>query len=206
MTNGIGSRQKQILQLLLETRTGLGIDDLAGYLEISRNAVKQHLVVLENERLIKKDALKSTGGRPSQCYVLTEQGINFFPKQYAWFCSLLLAEMKAEMKSEGLEQFLGRMGGKLANTLKPKFSDKTPEEKIDILVDIMRSLGYQATFDAGSPDPVIKATHCVYHDLAQQFPELCEFDRVLIATLLDKSTEQSTCMARQDCSCQFRVK
>ena len=206
MTKGIGSRQDQILQLLLDTRSGMGIDEIARHLGISRNAVKQHLIVLENEQLIKKDALKSTRGRPSQNYVLTELGINYFPKQYAWFCNLLLAELKDELKEEAFKQFLWRLGVKLATTLMPKFSHKTQKERINTLVEVMQTLGYQAAPDADSTEAVIKASNCVYHDLAQQYPELCEFDRALISTLLDKPIEQTACMARQDCSCKFRVK
>ena len=206
MNKGIGSRQDQILQLLLATRSGMGIDEIARQLGISRNAVKQHLVVLENEQLIKKDALKSTRGRPSQSYVLTEHGINYFPKQYAWFCNLLLSELKTEMKEEAFKQFLWRMGVKLATTLLPKFSNKTPEERINALVEVMQTLGYQAKSDAESTETVIKASNCVYHDLAQQYPELCEFDRALISTLLDNPIEQTACMALQDCACKFRIK
>lgn len=206
MTKGIGSRQDQILQLLLDTRSSMGIDEIARHLGISRNTVKQHLVVLENEQLIKKDALKSTRGRPSQSYALTERGINHFPKQYAWFCNLLLTELKTEMKEEAFKQFMWRLGVKLAKTLKPKFNNKTPEERIDILVDIMRTLGYQASQDAQSVEPVIQASNCVYHDLVQQCPELCQFDRALISTLLDKPIEQTACMARQNCSCKFLIK
>ena len=206
MSKAIGSRQDQILQLLLDAKTGMSIEDIAGQLGISRNAVKQHIVNLENEQLVKKDTLKSTRGRPSQNYALTELGINYFPKQYAWFCNLLLTELKAEMKEEAFKEFMGRLGTKLAATLMPQFIDKTPPERIKRLIEVMQTLGYHAILNTDSPDPIIKASNCVYHDLAQQNPELCEFDRALISALLDKPIEQTACMAQKDCSCKFLIK
>ena len=103
-----GSRQQQILTLLLNTPDGLSIDEMAFKLNISRNAVKQHLVILEKQQLVREAALTSTGGRPARSYTLTEKGINSFPKQYAWFCNLLLNDLAAEMSSEALDVEYGR--------------------------------------------------------------------------------------------------
>lgn len=206
MTHRTGSRQDQILQLLLDARSGMSIDELASRLEISRNAVKQHLVVLEKDLLIKKDALNSTGGRPSQNYVLTENGINHFPKQYSWFCNLMLAEIKEEKGEEAFKQFMWRLGAKLAQSLLPQFNNKPTDEKLRLLIATMQQLGYRSSQEQTGLSPQIKATNCVYHDLAQQYPELCEFDRALISILLDKPVEQTECMAQKGCACKFLIK
>lgn len=206
MTLRTGSRQDQILQLLLDNRSGMSIDEIATQLEISRNAVKQHLVVLEKDQLVKKDALNSTGGRPSQNYVLTETGINHFPKQYSWFCNLMLAEIKENMEEEAFKQFMWRLGVKLAKSLLPQFKDKPDDEKLRLLVATMQQLGYRSQQEQTGSCHQIKASNCVYHDLAQQYPELCEFDRALISTLLDKPVEQTECMAQKGYACRFILK
>lgn len=206
MTDGTSSRQDQILKLLLGLRQGMSLDEIAAALNISRNAVKQHVVGLENSDLIKKDTFKITGGRPSRNYVLTEKGINRFPKQYAWFCNLMLAELKEEMGEAAFRRYMSRLGAKFAQTLMPQFSDKEPAERIAALVEAMQTLGYHAKEDRSNPTPVIYAFNCVYHDLARQYPELCEFDRSLMSALLDRSIEQTQCMACNDCSCQFLIK
>lgn len=205
MVNLTGSRQEQILKLLLSSSAGMSIDELAAQLEISRNAVKQHLTGLEKDQLVREATLNSTGGRPSRNYTLTEQGRNRLPKQYPWFCNLLLGELKAELGETALRQMLWRMGVNLAQSLAPQFAGKNPEQKQSALVELMQSLGYHAEMDAEQTQPTIKAVNCVYHDLAQQFPELCEFDRALMSTLLDKPIEQTACMALQDCACKFKI-
>ena len=52
MLEMLGSRQKDLLVLLLKHKVGLTADDIAEQLGISRNAVRQHLAALENERLL----------------------------------------------------------------------------------------------------------------------------------------------------------
>lgn len=206
MSKGVGTRRDQLLTLLLESKEGLGIDEIAARLDISRNAVQQHLSGLEQEGLIKKDVFKSTGGRPSRNYVLTEPGINYFPKQYAWFGKLILTELRSEMSNEAFKQFMWRLGVKLAKSLLSQFSGKTNEDKIAALIETMQELGYHASLDTETGRTIIKASNCVYHDLVQQFPALCDFDQALISTLLERPIEQTACMARNDCSCKFRIK
>jgi len=205
MNTHTGSRQEQILTLLLNASNGLSIDDMAAKLDISRNAVKQHLVVLEKQQLVKEGILTSTGGRPARCYALTEQGVNHFPKQYAWFCNLLLNDLAAEMTPESLEKMMWNMGVKLANSLAPQFDHKNTQQKLEALVELMQSLGYHAELEQQEGGQSIKAVNCVYHDLAQQHPALCHFDQALITTLLEKPVEQISCMAKKDCACRFNI-
>lgn len=205
MITQTGSRQDQILTLLLNARAGMSIDEIAAQLDISRNAVKQHLVGLEKQLLVQEAALNSTGGRPARSYSLTEKGLNHFPKQYAWFCNLLLSELASELSTEQLQQKMWQMGVKLANSLLPQFSQKPVQQKLVSLVELMQSLGYHAELEQQQDQFSIKALNCVYHDLAQQHPELCYFDQALITTLLEQPIQQTQCMAKQDCACRFKV-
>jgi len=205
MQNQPGSRQEQILALLLGTKTGLSIDAIAEKIRISRNAVKQHLTVLEKDLLIQAGQLNLTKGRPSRSYILTDLGVNKFTKQYSWFCNLLISELKEEMGSEALALFMGRLGSKIAGSLAAQFKDQNAEEKVQTLRTILQNLGYQATVQLHEGAMTISAVNCVFHDLAQEYAELCEFDRSLIRTLLDNPVEQIECMAKQGCACRFKT-
>jgi predicted ArsR family transcriptional regulator len=205
MQNQTGTRQEQILAILLATKTGLSIDAIAEKLNISRNAVKQHMAALETKQLIKAGKFNLTKGRPSRSYVLTEQGINHFTKQYSWFCNLLITELKEEMGSEALVALLQRLGAKIANSLVPQFTNQTAAEKTHTLSIILQNLGYQAEVSEQEGEMTISAINCVFHDLAQEHGELCEFDRALIRTLLDNPVEQTECMAKQGCACRFKT-
>lgn len=207
MNTHTGSRQEQILALLLNSAAGMSIDEMAAKLQISRNAVKQHLLGLEKQQLIKEAALNSTGGRPARNYSLTGQGVNSFPKQYSWFCNLLLDGLVAELGTEALDKMMWNMGVKLAESLAPQFSQQSVEEKLLGLVALMQSLGYHAELEREDGRPVsIKAVNCVYHDLAQQHLSLCQFDQALIATVLGQPVEQAACMAKKDCVCRFSLR
>ena len=75
MLNTMGERQKQLLKLLRANKLGLSVDELSKGLEITRNAVRQHLSSLEAAGLVTTGTTRpSGGGRPQQLYILTELG------------------------------------------------------------------------------------------------------------------------------------
>ena len=204
----ISPRQHQILEHLLENRNGLSVDELAKVLGISRTGVQQHFVVLERDGFIKKSTLNKTAGRPVTIYVITDQGNNCFPKQYAWFSELMLSDLQQEIGAERFKAYMQKLGGKLADTLRGQFAGRNLNERVDQLALVMTDLGFQVKV-AIEPETErfnIQAGNCIYHDLAQKHREICEFDLALMSSLLDKDVEQLSCMAKGDCNCSFRIK
>jgi predicted ArsR family transcriptional regulator len=207
MLQNVSPRQHQILEQLLKNRTGLSIDAFAKVLDISRAAVQQHVAGLEGDGYIKKNSLYKTAGRPVVIYGITDKGINYFPKQYAWFSDLILGELRREKGAEGFKDYMQRLGVRLADNLRGQFEGKNLNDRMDELLLIMANLGFQVTTDTESEagKSVIRANNCIYHDLAQKHNEICAFDLALMSSLLGKEVKQSSCMAKGDCACHFRI-
>ncbi len=208
MADGISSRQQQILNLLLKNKSGLCIDEIAAVLGISRNAVQQHLSKLERDGYVEMGSLNKTAGRPVRAFVLTEAGFNSFPKQYAWFSELILANLKEEMGAESFQRYLHQLGVSLSQSLLPGFEGMPIDKRIEALLKVMNDLGFQtkASETAASHAESIDAYNCIYHDLAQKHEEICEFDRTLISTLLGKEIDHVECMATGGAKCCFRIR
>ena len=62
----LGQTQQQLLRHLQSQREGLSIEALSSALNVSRNAVRQHLSALLAQRLVAHGAVTPTGGRPEQ--------------------------------------------------------------------------------------------------------------------------------------------
>ena len=207
MNEKIRPRQQQILKLLLENKAGLSIDEIATALNISRNAVQQHFVALERDGYIQTGVLNKTAGRPVRSFVLTEAGINSFPKQYAWFSELILTDLKNEIGSESFQRYMHKLGNNLSKSLLSQFEGKQTDERIEELLKVMDGLGFKTRkmTDSGSHERTIEACNCIYHNLAQKHEEICEFDRALMSSLLDKEIEHVECMAKGGAVCRFKI-
>jgi DeoR family transcriptional regulator, suf operon transcriptional repressor len=208
MADHIGSRQRQILELLLEHKEGLCIDDIAKIVNISRNAVQQHVSALELEGYLQAGELTKTAGRPVRSYVLTEAGINSFPKQYAWFSTLMLADLKNEIGHEAFQRYMYRLGDSLSQSYLYRFAGKQTAERRLELLKIMDEMGFKtgSKTDSNDNDPTtIKAYNCIFHDLAQKHNEICKFDIALMTSLLEKDVELTECMAKGSGACCFKI-
>lgn len=208
MTCNVTPRQLQILELLLNKRSGLTIDAIANALDISRTAVLQHFSGLQREGCVQDGSLDKTAGRPVRSYVITEKGINHFPKQYSWFSEIVLNRLKQQMGSKVFREFMGQLGKDVAQGLLEKVAGKSKQVRMEELVNIMQGLGYEAEAlpPNGHNQLQLQARNCVYHDLAQKHEEVCEFDLVLMSTLLDNDIEHIECLAKGGEVCHFCCK
>ena len=208
MLEMLGSRQKDLLVLLLKNKVGLTADDIAEQLGISRNAVRQHLAALENERLLKRGETCATGGRPKQLYVLTDKGHECFPRHYSWFAELLVATLVEQAGATGVSAQLAALGRKIGLQLAAQHAHALGPgvERSEVLATLMDELGYVARASRDTQGaPLIEADNCVFHALAIKHPEVCEFDLALMSAFTDRQIDHQECMAKNGNVCRFRL-
>ena len=206
MIETLGERQQQLLALLLSNKAGLTVDDLSTQLQITRNAVRQHLAALERDDLVRRGETKPSGGRPEQLYLLSDRGAEMFPRRYSWFSELLIEAMAADIGREAVGAKLHQMGRAVGQELlasKASLSDRAA--RIAAMADIMKELGYAAEVTSPPADNTIAANNCVVHHLAAKFPEVCHFDLGLIGAFTDANVDHQECMVRGGRMCRFKL-
>jgi predicted ArsR family transcriptional regulator len=205
----MGERQKQLLKLLRASKLGLSVDELSKGLEITRNAVRQHLASLEAAGLVTLGPTRpSGGGRPQQLYILTELGKEMSPRQYSWLAQLVVASVRREEGMENMSKRMNEIGANVAQQIRSQYPDLTThQEKVEKLAEVMDQLAYHArnaTLPGG--EAVIEADNCVFHTMAKKDLEICHLDRGLMETFTDSKVEQNECMARGGNVCRFKLK
>jgi len=205
----LGLRQQRLLTLLLENKVGLTVENLSKGLGITDNAVRQHLTALERDGIVIKGETQSTGGRPEYLYGLTTAGQELFPRHYSWFAELLISSVREEQGSEALRERLETMGRAVGRQVAIKLAEITDKAKrIRALSVIMRELGYQSSpIDRINEKlPAIEASNCVFHSLAQRYPEVCYFDLAMMSEVVDSDIIHDECMVRSGNVCRFKFK
>src|SRR5690606_13273423 len=125
----LGPSQRQFLALLLDSDSGLTVDDLSSETGLSRSAVNQHLAALERDGYVQKSLAKSTGGRPGHVYALSEVGKNLCPKQYSWFSRALLLGLRKQIGQERFAEYMHNLGIDLSAAAIPRLVGKTRAER-----------------------------------------------------------------------------
>ena len=202
-----GNSQQRVLAHLLEHKSGATLDELAAAIGLGRTAVNQQLIALERQGYVRKAALRKTGGRPGHIYVLTESGINVFPKKYSWFSKLLIETLRQQLGPEEAARCMYDLGVRMSADLIPRLVGKNRVERVTEIVAIMNETGFQArTVSAAEPDrlPRVECRNCVYHDLSKDYPEVCRFDIGFLSGLMGAEVEHQACMQRDGEVCRFR--
>lgn len=197
-----------MLKLLRGSKPGLSVDELSRGLEITRNAVRQHLASLEAGGLVTIGTTRpSGGGRPQQLYILTELGKEMSPRQYSWLAQLVVASVRREEGVENMGKRMNEIGANVAQQIRSQYPHLTThKEKVEKLTEVMDQLGYNArntTVSGG--EAVIEADNCVFHTMAKKDLEICHLDRGLMETFTDSKVEQDECMARGGNVCRFKL-
>src|SRR3984957_640791 len=165
-----GNSQQEILNQLMDHKSGLTLDEMVASIGLSRTAINQHLMALEREGYVRKAAQRKTGGRPLNVYVLTGLGTNLFPKQYSWFSKLLIQTLREQIGEERVSEYMYDLGVKLSAGLIPRLIGKNRAERIAEIVNIMNETGFIArTLEAENSDKLLRVEckNCVYHDLSK---------------------------------------
>lgn len=208
MLSLLGQTQQQLLRELQRNPQGLGVAELVARLGVTRTAVVQHLTVLQQQELVSCGEKERSKGRPSQRYQLSAQGEELFPRQYALFAQLLLDTL-AEDKKSSLDLLLGKMSRSVAESYAGELVDLKPKERVARVAEILSELGYQAEVqDPGNRRDLcrLEVCNCVYQQLAQQCPAVCDFDLNLLQALTGQRVEQQSSIIAGDAKCSFAVK
>ena len=202
-----GGSQRQVLDQLLEHKSGATLDELVLLVGLSRTAINQHLTVLERGGYVRKSIPRKTSGRPLNVYVLTEEGANLFPKQYSWFSRMLIETLREHMGEEQISQYMFDLGVNRSADLIPRLVGKNRTERIAEIVAIMNETGFIAKIlspEDSDKLPRVECKNCVYHDLSKEYPEVCRFDIGFLSGLMGAEVEHQSCMQRGGDTCRFR--
>jgi len=182
---------------------GVTVEELADSLEVSRTAVQQQVTGLERDGLLKVSGQRSTGGRPSRAYSLTEAALELFPRSYARLADDMLRNVRALFGEDGLERLLTKMADDLASELAPRLEGKEGLERLLEVAAILTELGYDATVDDQGR---LRAANCVFHQLARSSRAVCRYDQVLLHRLLGGQVRQHSCITEGTSACVFALR
>lgn len=197
---------EKILDYLLDHPAGASAEGLVKHLKITKTAVREHLLKLQDRELVSYRDESGRVGRPKRLYTLTQAGHEALPRQYSWLSLIMLEHLVTTTDSQRSKKFMSDLADKISAGLKEKVVGiRTPKKLIERISELLTQLGYRASIKQSDlrKGAVLEATNCVYHSVAQKHPELCRFDTRLIENLSGLDVELTECIAKGGSVCRF---
>ena len=189
----------------LKKRGQASVKELAEATGLTPMTIRHHLTILESEGLVTSQKERCGVGRPRNVYCLTDKARDLFPQRYHELAARLLEGLKKSGAGEQVEQVLKAMASEMARDYVAEVQGKSFEERLDILVEILRREGFLASWEKDEETYVLTEYSCPYYLIGQDHPEICQVDRQIISTILARPVKRRTCMLYGDNTCTFDV-
>jgi len=135
----LASTRGQVVQIL--RRGEATVNELAGALGLTSNAIRAHLNTLERDGLVEEGGKRSSVRRPESVYVLTRDAEELFPKAYHLLLGQLLDVLGQRLSPADIEELLREVGRELAVAQAPAYQGKTFRERVQEAVKVLEGMG-----------------------------------------------------------------
>jgi predicted ArsR family transcriptional regulator len=182
------------------------IDDLAAETFLSPGAVRQHVMALSLQGLVRYEELRGGPGRPRHVFSLTSQGESLFPQVYAEVADALLAALEAEPAATQ-----GRVIGRFCDIeFDRHLADVHGSDPASVLAAIQARFEEAGFLPVLSREPGGEATlsfqHCPLYKIARRHPSLCRAEEAALQRALPGATvKRLEHRMAGDRGCSYRV-
>ncbi|MEN2768358.1 helix-turn-helix transcriptional regulator [Ornithinibacillus xuwenensis] len=202
------ARTKQKLLTILKRNHVMTIEGMMEFFTISDIAVRKHIHELENQGLIRKNAIKKNIGRPAYEYELTQAGNRVFPNHYESLSVDLLKDLE---ELQGLDAVYSLLERRMEKEVDFFHSNNIPidfDEKVAKVAELQEDRGYMVELEQ-KPDGSYEMRHfnCPIANLANAYQQVCKNEhKVFNAVFSDSYVNCVACMTSGDHYCNWTIR
>ena len=208
-SNVTGSGRERVL-LVLKTKGPQTAARIAKSLGVTTMAIRQHLAVLEGEKLVDFTDEKRTVGRPARLWRLTANAYDRFPDCHAELAVEMLQAVASTFGEQGLDRLSEERTRQQVQTYRARMPDPDVPlaDRLASLARIRREEGYMAEWKRRRDGALeLVENHCSIAKAARLCPNLCGGELSLFRTVLGEnvSVERVEHILSGDRCCSYRI-
>lgn len=202
------SETRQSILYVMKREGAISIAKLSSLLDMTKEAVRQHILQLEAEGWIEKRTKKQPGilgGRPSKYYSLTTDGEHLFPKHYDSLTIEVIDKIADELGSDILVKILSKMTDERVREWEPRLKGLSLEQRLEILKEFyFKNDKYMEVQNIGNKISLVEQ-NCPFLNVAKHRPMLCSVTVSTLSRLLGYQVIRKQRFQEGDGRCVFQV-
>ena len=172
-------------QIVLMLRSaGRTVNDLAGALGLSGNAVRTHLDRLERDGLVHATGTRPGIRKPNVTYGLTPDAEHLFPKMYGPVLRELLNVLSEHLPAKKLDEIIRATARGMAAEHRSVVKAKKLPERIAEAVGVLTEGGGACETEKNNGMLVVHCYDCPLTIAALGHPEICRLIEMMLAELI----------------------
>lgn len=201
---------RQTILLALKHGGPATIAELASRLRMTREAVRQQLLLLEGVGWIEKsvqrrEGASSGGGRPSMRYRITPSGEHLFPKHYDALTMEVLDTVADQFGAEAMHRILRSMTEARVREWEPRLAGMSLTERVAALKGIYLAEDSYMDVEQAEDRLSLVERNCPFYNVASRRPALCSVTVSTLSRLLGYRVVREESFQNGDGRCVFRV-
>jgi predicted ArsR family transcriptional regulator len=180
------AKSKRRIVKILKTEGPLDAAALAKRIGLSPMAVRQHLYLLQEQKMVTARERPVPLGRPAKYWELTRKADRLFPEAYAELSLSLIDSLNDTFGTEGLERILQHRAARQRASYSARISATMPlRRKLQALAKIRTAEGYMAELRfEGKHSYLLIENHCPICAAASNCTGLCANELALFRSVL----------------------
>jgi predicted ArsR family transcriptional regulator len=181
------STRGRIVTLL--RRASLTVDQLAGALGLTDNAVRAHLATLERDGLVEQRVAKRGGvGKPAFTYQVTPEAESLFSRAYIPVLAKLLDVLSERLSPEELDALMRSVGERLAADRGARSGGA--RERVEAAATLLNELGGVAEVEERNGTLSIRGFSCPLGAAVHRHPEVCRAVEALLSDVIGEPVRE----------------
>jgi predicted ArsR family transcriptional regulator len=202
---------KNDILALLKRNDGSTVDELASSLNLAPMTVRQHLMALERDDLVRSEEVRRATGRPHYCFRLTGDGHRRVADGHDRLLALLVeevgslepADIAATPGARRARLFRGA-AARLAERYRGEMLALSGAAQMDRLVDILRAHGGFADWHEVDGGFELRDFACVYRATVG-FGGPCDWHEAVLSLLIDSPARAGDALTDCAVCCRYIV-
>jgi predicted ArsR family transcriptional regulator len=147
------------------------VDELAAALDLSGNAVRPQLAVLERDGFVERAGVRRRASRPAQVYALSRDASLLFSRAYIPVLTELLQVLDSRLERGEFDAVMREVGGRLMAGRPRPTGDV--QQRAEAASELLNSLGGLARVEQQNGTLLIRSDGCPLAAATQRHPEAC---------------------------------
>ncbi len=202
------SKTRRRIVKLLKTEGAMDSASLAGRLDVTAMAVRQHLYALQREKLVSAEERPAPLGRPAKFWRLTKDADRLFPDAYAELNAALITSVQDAFGAEGMARLLEARVARQREDYGSRITPSAPlATKVRQLAKIRTDEGYMAEVKRDGSGFLFIENHCPICAAATACQGFCASELDLFRSALGPgvSVERAEHILSGDRRCVYRI-
>jgi predicted ArsR family transcriptional regulator len=197
--------------MLLRTRPGITVAELAQELQLTGMGVRRHLDALASDGYVETVTSRRRAlGRPASGWRLTPTGLELFPRRYDTLALDVLEDLAEHAGEQAVDAVFDRRRDKLVAEYEDALSGCCGlKARVAGLTAIRDEAGYLAECTSnGNGELVLTENNCAVHKIAERYPAICAMELELMRRVMGPDVEVTRIAHTMagDAVCSYRIR